>query len=249
MKNHKIDLFQKNLQRLKLKEIIHCGGITMDHFKEARQKMVVEQIEARGVQDSKILEAMEKVPREMFVDRLSLHLAYEDTPLPIEEGQTISQPFMVAWMAEQAQLNPQDKVLEIGTGSGYSTAVLSHLASHVYSIERHPKLAQIATQRLKQLGYTNVTIAVGDGTIGWSEFSPYDAIIVTAGAPQVPASLLQQLKIGGRLVIPVGSSLDGQELAQIIKENEGSYHYTTLGSVRFVPLVGQEGWKKEVENE
>lgn len=217
----------------------------MEQFEELRQKMVSEQIAARGVQDPRVLEAVKKVPRERFVDSLAVPFAYEDTPLPIEEGQTISQPFIVAWMAEQAQIKPQDKVLEIGTGSGYSAAILSQIAAHVYSIERHPKLAEIAQKRLQQLGYTNITIVVGDGTLGWEEHAPYDAIIVTAGGPQVPPSLLNQLKIGGRLIIPVGPTLENQQLTRVIRESEKKYRYEYIGSVRFVPLVGQEGWRKE----
>ncbi|MGH2638758.1 MAG: protein-L-isoaspartate(D-aspartate) O-methyltransferase [Rhabdochlamydiaceae bacterium] len=216
----------------------------MEGFKEQRRKMVAEQIAARGVQDPRVLEVMEKVPREMFVDPFAVPFAYKDTPLPIKEEQTISQPFIVAWMVEQAQLNPQDKVLEVGTGSGYSTAILSQLTSHVYSIERFPTLAQLAEERLQQLGYTNISILVGDGTVGWNDFSPYDAIIVTAGGPQVPPSLLKQLKIGGRLIIPVGPNLDDQQLVHVVREDKDNYRYKNIGAVRFVPLLGQEGWKE-----
>lgn len=217
----------------------------MDQFKELRHKMIKDQIAARGVHDVKVLEAIEKVPREMFVDPLTAALAYEDSPLPIEEGQTISQPFIVALMTQETQLQPQDKVLEIGTGSGYSAAILSQLCSHVYSIERHPKLAELAQQRLLQLGYKNVTVSVGDGTVGWNEHAPYDAIIVTAGGPQIPPSLLKQLAIGGRLIIPVGPSLEHQQLLRVRREDAENYRYETIGAVRFVPLVGQEGWKSE----
>lgn len=215
----------------------------MVRFEEQRQKMVDEQIAARGIQDLRVLEAMKAVPRERFVNQSEESLAYEDTPLPIEAGQTISQPYMVAWMAQEAELKPQDRILEIGTGSGYSTAVLSQLAAHVYSIEWHSELADLAKTRLEQLGYRNTTLSVGDGTLGWSKFAPFDAIIVTAGGPQVPLTLLKQLKVGGRLVIPIGSDLETQQLTKVVKKDEKTYLTTELGSVRFVPLVGQEGWK------
>jgi protein-L-isoaspartate(D-aspartate) O-methyltransferase len=217
--------------------------INIDQFKQERQEMVAKQIAARGVKDPKVLEAMERVPREMFMDPITMHFAYEDSPLPIEEGQTISQPFIVAWMAEQAQLNLQDKVLEIGTGSGYSAAILSLLSAHVYSIERHATLAKLAVKRFQQLGFANITVLVGDGTLGWSDHAPYDAIIVTAGGPQVPPSLLKQLAIGGRLIIPVGPTLKDQQLTRVTRKGEENYCFEPIGAVRFVPLLGEEGWK------
>ncbi|SPJ31722.1 protein-L-isoaspartate(D-aspartate) O-methyltransferase [Candidatus Protochlamydia amoebophila] len=215
----------------------------MDSYQEIRKQMVEKQIAARGIQDPRVLEAMGKVPRERFVSEHIAPLAYEDRPLSIDEGQTISQPFIVAVMAQQAQITPQDKVLEIGTGSGYSAAILSQLASHVYSMERYPKLAELAKKRLQEFGYNNVTVSVGDGSLGWEEFAPYEVIIVTAGGPQIPPSLLKQLAISGRLVIPVGPSLESQQLMRVMREDADHYRYENLGSVQFVPLVGKEGWQ------
>jgi len=214
----------------------------MFEFEQQRQKMVEEQIIARGVQDLKVLQAMQNVARENFVDKELISFAYEDSPLPIGEGQTISQPYIVALMAEYAQLASQDKVLEIGTGSGYSAAILGQLASHVYSMERNPSLAEKAQRRLESLGYQNITVCVGDGTLGWEEFAPYDAILVTAGGPQIPPTLLKQLAKGGRLVIPVGLSVETQELIRVTRRDEQDYRYENLGGVRFVPLIGVEGW-------
>ncbi len=218
----------------------------MSQFKSLRLKMVQEQIVARGVRDPHVLQAMESIPREHFVGKEASKFAYEDRPLPIKEGQTISQPYIVALMAEKAQITPEDNVLEIGTGSGYSAAVLSRLAAHVFSVERHLKLAKTAQQRLKKLKLTNVTICPGDGTLGWEECAPYNAIIVTAGAPQIPQPLLHQLSIGGRLIIPVGQSLESQQLVRVIRKDEKNYTYEGMGAVRFVPLVGQEGWNLDV---
>lgn len=215
----------------------------MNAFQELRHQMVETQIASRGIHDKKVLEALEKVPREAFIPTNILDFAYDDTALPIDEGQTISQPFIVALMMQEAHIKPQDKVLEIGTGSGYSTALLSELCSHVYSIEWYPKLAELARERLKQLGYKNITLSLGDGTLGWEEFAPYDAILVTAGGPEVPSSLLKQLTIGGRLIMPVGLSLESQKLMRITRQDEENYHYETLCSVRFVPLLGKEGWE------
>lgn len=207
-----------------------------------QQKMIEEQIVARGVKDPRVLEAIQKVPRDKFVEESMILFAYEDSPLPISEGQTISQPYIVALMTEQAELNPQDRVLEIGTGSGYSAAILSLLASQVYSIERYPSLAETATQRLQTLGYHNITVLVGDGTLGHKGNAPYDAIIVTAAAPKVPEALLQQLAIHGRLIIPIGSHLGNQQLVRVRRSTENNYMYEELLAVRFVPLIGKEGW-------
>jgi len=207
-----------------------------------QQRMIEEQIIARGVKDARVLDAIQKVPRDKFVEESMTPFAYEDAPLPISEGQTISQPYIVALMTEQAEINSQDRVLEVGTGSGYSAAILSLLASEVYSIERHASLAKTAKQRLETLGYHNITILVEDGTLGYKQGAPYDAIIVTAAAPKVPETLLQQLAIHGRLIIPVGSHLENQQLIWIRRTTEKDYIYEELLAVRFVPLIGKEGW-------
>jgi protein-L-isoaspartate(D-aspartate) O-methyltransferase len=182
------------------------------------------------------------VPREAFVSGEMALFAYEDSPLPIDEGQTISQPFMVAYMAEALELRAMDKVLEVGTGSGYGAAVLSRIVNTVYSIERLPGLARDARQRLQTLGYGNVVVYLGDGSLGWPEQGPYDAIVVTAGAPQVPHSLQQQLAVGGRLVIPVGASASLQLLVRLRRLGEDDFRTEELCPVRFVPLLGAEGW-------
>jgi protein-L-isoaspartate(D-aspartate) O-methyltransferase len=209
--------------------------------------MVERQIVARGVSDPRVLAAMREVPREAFVPASLAELAYEDAPLPIEEAQTISQPFIVASMAEALELSPGDRVLEIGAGSGYAAAVLSRLAASVYTVERHPALAEGARQRLAELGYDNVSVLCGDGTLGWPEHAPYDGIIVAAGGPDVPPSLLAQLAPGGRLVIPIGATPREQELVRVRRYGPGpeDFRRESLGAVRFVPLVGAEGWQEE----
>lgn len=190
--------------------------------------------------DDRVVDAMERVPRECFVPPASRHLAYEDMPLPIGEEQTISQPFIVALMTSALELKGQERVLEVGTGSGYQAAILSQLAQWVVSVERLPKLAESAKQMLRKLGYNNVEVNVTEETIGWKEGAPYDAIIVTAGAPQIPQELLGQLAAGGRLVIPVGSRFE----QQLIKVTKGKAGVTTesLGGCRFVPLKGEGAW-------
>lgn len=205
-----------------------------------RHRMVEHQIAARGVRDNRVLDAMRTVPRHEFVIPSLLADAYADTPLPIGEGQTISQPFMVAYMAEAAQITPTDKVLEVGTGCGYSAAVLSQLAEKVYTVEVVPALAETAKVRLEK--YLNVHSFLSDGTMGLTEHAPYDAIIVTAGAPHVPASLLDQLSINGRLVIPVRNDLGYEDLVRIHKQDDNSFSHTILMDVRFVPLIGKDGW-------
>lgn len=214
----------------------------MDPFKKQRQRMIEEHIEARGIKNPKVLEAMKTIPRELFVNSEDIQFSYADSPLSIEEGQTISQPYMVALMTELAEISPSDKVLEIGTGSGYSAAILSKLASQVFTIERHAKLAEIAKARLQSLQISNISVHVGDGTIGLEENAPYDAIIVTAGAPLIPGSLLKQLAVGGRLIIPIGPQLENQQLVRVIRGAEDSYRQEIICAVRFVPLLGQEGW-------
>lgn len=207
-----------------------------------RNTMIREHLQDRGITDQAVLKAMREVPREEFVGRHFYDRAYGDFPLPIDEGQTISQPYIVAYMAEALELNAADRVLEIGTGSGYAAAVLSRIVKSVYSVERLSGLAESARQRLERLGYTNIVIHEGDGTLGWPEHAPYDAIVVTAGAPYVPLPLLEQLATGGRLVIPVGKSADVQELVRVRRVFERDYRRDYLCGVRFVPLIGAEGW-------
>lgn len=208
---------------------------------EKRRQMVSEQLQRRGVKDPATLKSMLEVPRERFVPPTIRSMAYEDGPLPIGEGQTISQPYIVALMTQAAELTPDSTVLDIGTGSGYAAAVLSRIVKEVYTIERIASLSQNAQKVFQELGYTNITAKVGDGTLGWPEKAPFDAIIVTAGAPVTPDSLLAQLKTGGRLIIPVGDSLS-QQLFRFWKHEEGHFTKEILDYVRFVPLIGEEGW-------
>jgi len=212
-------------------------------FKYSREKMIREQIRARGVTNILVLNALLKVPRHLFVEESLRHRAYEDYPLPIGEGQTISQPYIVALMTEALKLKGGEKVLEIGTGSGYQTAILGEIAERVYSVERIPSLAKRAREILDSLGYKNISIKVGDGTYGWKEFSPYDGIIVTAGSPDIPPPLIEQLKDGGRLVIPVGD-IFSQDLLVITKEKD-KIKKENYGGVRFVKLIGEYGWRTD----
>ena len=209
---------------------------------ELRRDMVENHIAVRGVRSSAVLEAMGNVPREAFLPGNLREFAYEDTPLPIAEGQTISQPYIVAFMIEALALEGGEKVLEIGAGSGYAAAVLSEIAGEVYTVERIGQLAEKAASLLADLSYANVRVLHGDGTLGWKEYAPYDAIIVTAGGPDVPDSLKQQLKIGGRLVIPVGSDPRIQELVRVTRLSEEKFKSEDIADVRFVPLIGEEGW-------
>lgn len=204
--------------------------------------MVANQVAARGVRCEKVLDAMRKVPREQFLPEGLKEFAYEDSPLPIKAGQTISQPYIVAFMIEGLVLQGGEKVLEIGAGSGYAAAVLAEIASEVYTIERIEELAESAKAALAAAGYENVHVLHADGTLGWSEHAPFDGIIVTAGGPEVPESLKQQLKIGGHLVIPVGKDREFQELKRVSRTSENEFETETLAAVRFVPLVGAEGW-------
>ena len=207
---------------------------------EARIRMVREQLERRGIRDARVLDAMRRVPRHLFVRPEQAGSAYEDHALPIGEGQTISQPYMVAVMTAALAPPPAGRVLEIGTGSGYQAAVLAELARDVVTIERHEGLAENARRRLAALGYRHVRVIVGDGSLGYADAAPYDGILVTAGAPRVPAPLQSQLADGARLVVPVGSSL-GQEV--LIVTRSGSGFSTTVGDrCVFVPLIGTEGW-------
>jgi protein-L-isoaspartate(D-aspartate) O-methyltransferase len=207
-----------------------------------RERMISEQIEPRGISDPRVLQALREVPRERFVDAEFVNQAYEDRPLPIAEAQTISQPFIVALMAQAAQIKPSDRVLEIGAGSGYGAAVLSHLAQRVWSIERHPRLARMAGSRIAELGRANVTVLRADGTNGWPPAAPFDAIIVTAGGPAVPEPLKEQLNVGGRLIIPVGAHEGLQNLMKVTRISAAEWIEEDLGPVQFVPLVGEHGW-------
>jgi protein-L-isoaspartate(D-aspartate) O-methyltransferase len=204
--------------------------------------MVRRQIAGRGVRSQKVLEAMRKVPRERFLPQGQGVWAYDDAPLPIGDGQTISQPYIVAYMTEALALVGGEKVLEIGTGSGYAAAVLAEIAADVYTIERIEALATMAGTVLDDLGYANVHVRHGDGTLGWPEQAPFDGIVVTAGGPDVPDTLQHQLKIGGRLVIPVGKTTWYQELVRVTRVGEAEFRTEDLVPVRFVPLIGEEGW-------
>ncbi|MBU1111090.1 protein-L-isoaspartate(D-aspartate) O-methyltransferase [Patescibacteria group bacterium] len=216
-----------------------------DYVSECQQ-MVKTQLEARDIIDPRVLEAFSRVPRHEFVSINLREGAYVDYPLSIGEGQTISQPYMVALMTQALQLKGTERVLEVGTGSGYQAAILACLAGEVYSIERLPGLAEESETRLVRLGFGNVRIKVGDGTKGWEEFSPYDGIIVTAGSNQVPEPLLQQLNDGGRLVIPVGGEFL-QDLKRVTRKGD-KFVQESLGGCRFVPLIGEYGWREEVKN-
>ena len=207
----------------------------VDVYSAVRRRMVESQLAARGIADQGVLDAMLRVPRHAFAPERYRDQAYEDHPLPIAEGQTISQPYIVASMLEALQLSPQDKVLEVGTGSGYVTALLAELAPEVVSIERHSSLAERARELLAGMGYTNVRIIVGDGSRGFAEMAPYDAIIVSAAAPELPRALIEQLAEGGRMIIPVGSD-DAQQL-QLIRMVNGQHEIVSRELCRFVPLV------------
>lgn len=215
----------------------------MDFLSE-REKMVAEQLVSRRVEDPAVLDAFRAVPREKFVPPRLQSLAYIDAPLDIGQGQTISQPFTVAMMTQLLRLSPADKVLEVGTGSGYQAAILAKMVTggKVFTIELITSLARVARQTIKDLGYPNVEVIVGDGSQGLPDKAPFDAIIVTAAAPKVPQPLLNQLKVGGRLVIPVGGGLF-QEMLRLTKQDGGKLKEERFGSYRFVPLVGEYGWK------
>lgn len=212
-----------------------------EYFHKLRSEMVRMQIADRGVRDPRVLEAMLRVPRHLFVPEDLRYRAYDDSPLPIGEGQTISQPYMVAWMTELLKVEEDDKVLEIGTGSGYQAAILCELAEEVLSIEKNANLAREAGERLRSLGYKNVRVRVRDGTLGWPEEAPFDGIIVTAGAPSIPQPLLEQLADGGRLVIPVGST--GMQMLTLVRRKGNRFETSEEGSCIFVPLVGKYGWR------
>jgi protein-L-isoaspartate(D-aspartate) O-methyltransferase len=219
--------------------------VAMGKFEDLRQQMIDYQLTARGLRDKVVLNAIKNVPREEFVPAELVEFAYSDSPLPIAARQTISQPYIVALMTAALELRPGDRVLEVGTGSGYAAAVLAEIAGEVYTIERHKILADTARGRLAQLGYENAHVLHGDGTLGWPDHAPFDAIVVAAGGPEVPATLRQQLAIGGRLVIPVGLDLRSQKLLRVVRTGETEFQEEDLGSVRFVPLIGAAGWEDE----
>ena len=211
-------------------------------FATARNRMVESQLVSRGIKDARVLETMRKVPRHRFVEEALVSQAYNDHPLPIGEKQTISQPYMVALMTEALELQGDDQVLEIGTGCGYQTAILAELAEKIYSIERIRPLSIKARRILDELGYFNVVLKVGDGTVGAKEESPFDGIIVTAGSPEIPQPLVDQLAGGGRLVVPVGDKYT-QSLMRVVRTKEGITK-TDYGGCRFVDLLGRHGWKE-----
>lgn len=215
----------------------------MDRYTKQRMKMIEAQLRSRGIADERVMAAMGRIPRHLFVEEALMDQAYNDNPLPIEERQTISQPYIVALMTEAMMLTGREKVLEIGTGSGYQTAILAAVADRVFSIERIASLANKARKVLDALNCFNVAIRVGDGTYGWREESPFDAIIVTAGAPRVPDPLVAQLAVGGRLVVPVGSR-SSQELVRVtrLSDDDGDVKKENLGGCRFVDLIGEHGW-------
>jgi len=216
-------------------DVPHCRP---ERYSEEREEMVRGQIEARGVKDGSVLRAMREVARHCFVPRESRGEAYDDHPIPIGQGQTISQPYIVALMTDLLQVKPSDRVLEVGTGSGYQAAVLSGLVDRVFSVEIIPALAEKARARLKSLGYENIRVRCGDGYLGWKEHAPFDAIIVTAAPSEIPPPLLRQLKPGGRMCIPVGGRYQVQQLTLIEKGHDGSVSKRAVIPVRFVPLLG-----------
>jgi len=211
-------------------------------YQRLRNEMVAKQIEARGINDPRVLSAMRTVPRHLFVSEAMMDQAYGDFPLPIGEQQTISQPYIVAEMTRALQLTPEDRVLEIGTGSGYQAVILAQIAFRVYTVERIYSLYTRTRKLFDQLRYHNIVTRYSDGTTGWKEESPFDAIIVTAGAPEIPAILAGQLAVGGRLVIPVGDAYS-QDLIRLVRDKEG-FQQSNLGGCRFVKLIGEYGWRE-----
>jgi len=212
-------------------------------FLSLREQMVKEQLASRGIKDPKVIQAFLRVPRHRFVLERDVHEAYDDHPLPIGEGQTISQPYMVALMTECLNLKGEERILEIGTGSGYQAAILAELAKEVYTVERFPALVERARYVLEELGYKNIKINLGDGTLGWPEFSPYDGIIVTAASLRIPLPLLEQLREKGRLVIPLGESFS--QVLTIVEKYKDRIETREVCSCVFVPLVGEYGWQDD----
>jgi protein-L-isoaspartate(D-aspartate) O-methyltransferase len=219
--------------------------VTDDPFEPQRIRMVENQLRSRGIRDERVLNAFLSVPRHEFVPEKLKKQAYRDGPLPIGAGQTISQPYMVAVMTQSAGVSPGEKVLEIGTGSGYQTAILAAMGAEVYSIERVQSLSDEASRVLQRLNCRRVHLRVGDGTMGWEEKAPFDAIVVTAGAPTVPKPLLEQLEVGGRLVVPVEEGIS-QVLYRVVRGEHG-FHEERGDRCTFVPLIGEYGWKKPTE--
>ncbi|MGD1151593.1 MAG: protein-L-isoaspartate(D-aspartate) O-methyltransferase [Syntrophales bacterium] len=217
----------------------HAAKFTDNDFQAQRLAMVESQIMERGIKDRSVIEAMMAVPRHKFVSENYLNRAYDDSPLPIGYGQTISQPYIVAYMTEILNLNKNSRVLEVGTGSGYQAAILSPIVKQVYTIEIIPELAKSAAVRLKDLGYHNIEVAIGDGYYGWNKYAQFDAIIVTAAAGHIPPPLIEQLKNNGRMVIPVGGSFLIQNLILVTKDKDGNVTTRNLIPVRFVPLTGR----------
>lgn len=213
----------------------------MTDFEALRRRMVEDQLVSRGIRERSVLAAMSRVPREEFVPAELRRHAYEDGPLSIGADQTISQPYIVALMAEALELTPQDRVLEVGAGSGYAAAVIGEIASEVFAIERHESLARAARERIERLGIDNVHVLVGDGTEGLPRHAPFDAIVAAAAGPRIPQTLLEQLAEGGRLVMPVGPTPHDQTLVRVTRTSSG-YERERLEAVRFVPLIGKEGW-------
>lgn len=216
----------------------------MADFAALREAMVRRQIAGRGIDDRRLLDAIRAVPREAFVPEALAHLAYEDTPLPIEAGQTISQPYIVALMIAAAEVAPRDRVLEIGAGSGYAAAVMGRIAETVIAIERHAELAALAAERMQRLGYDNVRIVEGDGSAGLAEEAPFDAILAAASGSHVPDALRRQLGLGGVLVMPIGEPGAVQSLIRVTRTGDEAFIEDNLGAVRFVPLIGTEGWEE-----
>jgi protein-L-isoaspartate(D-aspartate) O-methyltransferase len=214
----------------------------MSDFATLRERMVDRQIAARGLDDPALLAAFRAVPREDFVSGDYADYAYQDSPLPIENGQTISQPYIVALTIYAARIKPGDKVLEVGAGSGYAAAVIGRIADEVTAVERHHELVELARKRMERLGYDNVRIVEGDGTLGWPDEAPFDAIVAAASGSHVPQSWIAQLKPGGRIVMPIGSPSAAQSLVKVTKREDGSLDRIDLGAVRFVPLIGAEGF-------
>ena len=219
--------------------------LAMTDFSREREEMVERQLRRRGITEGHILVAFREVPREVFIGTNNVHLAYGDHPLPIEAGQTISQPYIVALMIQAAAIKPGDTVLEVGAGSGYAAAVVSRIAGKVIGIERLQQLVEVARERLGRLGYDNVEIVEGDGTRGWRDGAPYAAILAAASGSHVPRPLVEQLAPGGRIVMPVGDPGAVQELIKVIKTEDGTLTQQDICAVRFVPLIGEEGWSDE----
>jgi protein-L-isoaspartate(D-aspartate) O-methyltransferase len=217
----------------------------MTDFAALRERMVSEQIAGRGLRDGALLDALRSVPREAFVPAGQADRAYGDHALPIEAGQTISQPYIVALMIDAARVQGGDRVLEIGAGSGYAAAVIGQIAAQVIAIERHPQLVMLARERMARLAYENIEVVEGDGSVGWPDAAPYDAILAAATGTHVPQPLIDQLAPRGRLVMPIGDPAGTQQLVQVVKHKDGSIQQSDLGAVRFVPLIGQEAWSHD----